>query len=280
MVSIRNNLIRALVVLFPVLLYAHSGGLDSSGCHTNRKTGDYHCHGGAKAAPQPAYSTPAATSKPATSISTLADVDQSDLDTFSGKVIAVHDGDTISVMNGSGPLKIRLYGIDCPENGQAFSNKAKSFTSQQAFGKTVIVIPYEKDRYGRTVADIVLPDGKTLNHEITKSGYAWWFQKYAPKDDTLPDLEREAKAAKRGLWVDAHPVAPWSFRNPNQNGNGNIQPLLSTNVLADTKTAAVYITKTGAKYHRSGCRHLKSSIEISPKDAQGRGYAACKVCRP
>lgn len=26
------------------LVYAHGGGLDANGCHTNRKTGDYHCH--------------------------------------------------------------------------------------------------------------------------------------------------------------------------------------------------------------------------------------------
>lgn len=32
---------------------SHSGGLNASGCHTNRKTGGYHCHGGKEAAPAP-----------------------------------------------------------------------------------------------------------------------------------------------------------------------------------------------------------------------------------
>lgn len=32
--------------------FAHGGGLDAQGCHTNRKTGDYHCHR-SQAAPQP-----------------------------------------------------------------------------------------------------------------------------------------------------------------------------------------------------------------------------------
>lgn len=42
----------------PPTASAHSGGLDANGCHTNRKTGDYHCHGNkkAKAAPRPAPS--------------------------------------------------------------------------------------------------------------------------------------------------------------------------------------------------------------------------------
>lgn len=43
----------------------------------------------------------------------------------------------------------------------------------------------------------------------------------------------------------------------------------------------VYITKTGSKYHRDGCRHLaKSAIPISRKDAEAQGYTACKVCKP
>jgi hypothetical protein len=32
------------LLLLPLTVYAHSGRTDSSGCHTNRKTGDYHCH--------------------------------------------------------------------------------------------------------------------------------------------------------------------------------------------------------------------------------------------
>jgi hypothetical protein len=43
----------------------------------------------------------------------------------------------------------------------------------------------------------------------------------------------------------------------------------------------VYITKTGEKYHRSGCRYLKKSkIAITLKDAKERGYDPCSVCDP
>jgi len=49
----------------------------------------------------------------------------------------------------------------------------------------------------------------------------------------------------------------------------------------DPQTQTVYITKTGKKYHRDGCRYLASSkIAISLKDAKARGYTACKVCWP
>lgn len=47
------------------------------------------------------------------------------------------------------------------------------------------------------------------------------------------------------------------------------------------KTQTVYITRTGKKYHRDGCRYLASSkIPISLKDAKARGFTACKVCHP
>jgi competence protein ComEC len=44
---------------------------------------------------------------------------------------------------------------------------------------------------------------------------------------------------------------------------------------------AVYITRTGSKYHQVGCRYLKKScIPIGLKEAKERGYSPCSVCRP
>lgn len=49
---------------------------------------------------------------------------------------------------------------------------------------------------------------------------------------------------------------------------------------AEKKGIIVYITKTGSKYHRAGCRYLsKSSIPISLEDAKARGYGPCSACR-
>lgn len=48
---------------------------------------------------------------------------------------------------------------------------------------------------------------------------------------------------------------------------------------AEKKEVTVYITKTGSKYHRLGCRYLsKGSIPISLEDAKARGYTPCSVC--
>ena len=52
-------------------------------------------------------------------------------------------------------------------------------------------------------------------------------------------------------------------------------------VIKTVSGGTVYITRTGAKYHRSGCRYLRQSkIAISKSSAQSQGYTACKVCRP
>jgi hypothetical protein len=49
----------------------------------------------------------------------------------------------------------------------------------------------------------------------------------------------------------------------------------------DPKTQTVYITGTGKRYHRDGCRYLAASkVPISLKDAKARGFTACKVCHP
>ena len=82
---------------------------------------------------------------------------------FAGKVVGVSDGDTMTVLCDRTQVRIRLYGIDCPETGQDFGFRAKQFTAELAFGQVVKVVPRDRDRYGRIVADVVLPDGRVLN---------------------------------------------------------------------------------------------------------------------
>jgi endonuclease YncB( thermonuclease family) len=131
---------------------------------------------------------------------------------FTGKVVSITDGDTIRVMHDGAAERIRLWGIDCPESKQAFGTRAKQFTGDLAFGEIVTVRVKDIDRYKRTVAEIILPDGRNLNREIVRAGFAWWYQQYARRETVLRDLENEARAAKRGLWADPKPVPPWEWR--------------------------------------------------------------------
>ena len=130
---------------------------------------------------------------------------------FEAKVVGVSDGDTITVLDGRTRVKVRLNGIDCPEKRQAFGARAKQLTSDLAFGRTVTVMPFGKDRYGRVLGEVVLPGGRVLNEELVAAGMAWHYTRYS-KDDALARLERQAREARVGVWSEARPVAPWEFR--------------------------------------------------------------------
>jgi len=120
-------------------------------------------------------------------------------------VVVVTDGNTIKVLENNREIRIRLAKIDCPESSQDFGQKAKMFTSELAFGKNVKVLVKDVDHYGRSVAEIILPDGRSLNRELIKGGLAWWYQRYS-SDETLGKLQEEAKAAKFGLWSMDNPT--------------------------------------------------------------------------
>ena len=133
---------------------------------------------------------------------------------YHGEVVRILDGDTIEVLHTQRPERVRLRGIDCPEKGQAFGKRAKQAVSELAFGKDVGLSTNgkAKDRNKRILAAVILPDGTDLNHTLVKDGWCWWYRKYAPGDTVLEGLEMEAREARRGLWVDPHPVPPWEWR--------------------------------------------------------------------
>ena len=131
---------------------------------------------------------------------------------FTGPVVAVLDGDTIEVLHHQRHERIRLSGIDCPEKGQAYGQKAKHAASDLVFGKDVTVQTHGHDKYKRTLADVLLPDGTNLNQELVKQGFCWWYRKYAPGDAVLEGLEKDAREGRKGLWADPQPVPPWGWR--------------------------------------------------------------------
>jgi len=194
--------------------------------------------------------------------------------TFEGKVISISDGDTLTVLDGRSQIKIRLDGIDAPEKSQAFGDVAKKRTSELAFAKVVKVTPTAKDRYGRTIATVTLPDGTELNSELVRVGYAWWYEKYAPHSSKLMNLQALAKEKKLGLWADKNPIPPWQYSK-----SGNLKPgELSALPL-------IYANRNSKVFHVKGC---KGYFAVSPKNrvpfhskenALRAGYRIAKNCR-
>jgi endonuclease YncB( thermonuclease family) len=130
---------------------------------------------------------------------------------FVGRVVGVTDGDTLVVLRDRRPIPVRLTAIDAPEKRQAFGQRAKQFTAGLAFDRRVTVRATGRDRNGRVLAEVLLPDGRSLNRELVRAGYAWWFRRYS-RDPVMARLEAEARQGRRGLWADPAPVAPWEFR--------------------------------------------------------------------
>jgi micrococcal nuclease len=132
-------------------------------------------------------------------------------ETFTGRVIGITDGDTLRILRGGRPATVRLRGIDAPERGQPYATRAQQYLVGLAFGRVATVESNASDRYGRLVADVRLPDGQSLNQELVRAGYAWWFRRYSA-DAALARLEAKARIARRGLWADPCPIPPWVYR--------------------------------------------------------------------
>lgn len=149
-----------------------------------------------------------------------------DAQEFSGSVVGVLDGDTFDVLHNGKAERIRLHGIDCPEKGQAYGQKAKQAASALMFGKEVTLQTHGKDKYGRTIGEVLLPDGTNVNQELVKEGWCWWYRKYAPGNTELERLEREAREGKKGLWIDPAPVPPWVYRKAKRGQSLDLSDLI------------------------------------------------------
>ena len=131
-------------------------------------------------------------------------------DVLHGKVVGVHDGDTLTVLVGTTQHKIRLAGIDAPESKQPFGTRSQQLLSSKTFGKDVKVDVSTKDRYGREIGDVYV--GSTwVNRVMVTHGMAWHYKAYSD-DERLAEAEQTARERKEGLWADKEPVPPWEWR--------------------------------------------------------------------
>jgi hypothetical protein len=72
--------------------------------------------------------------------------------------------------------------------------------------------PRTIDQYGRTIADVILPDSRSMSRAMVQRGIAWWVRRYAPHDAALAQLEAKAREARIHLLSQPNPVPPWTWR--------------------------------------------------------------------
>ena len=133
---------------------------------------------------------------------------------FEAQVIKVIDGDSMLIRRNGKKIEVRLYGIDCPEHGQPFSNVAKKQVRRWVLGKTVRVEPLYLGKYGRLIGRIDDVDDQELSEKLVKNGLAWVHPAYCHKKVCKKWWRAQAKARKRelGLWLDPSPVPPWVIK--------------------------------------------------------------------
>lgn len=131
-----------------------------------------------------------------------------------GTVTKIVDGDTIDVQLSSGPIRVRLHGVDTPEKGQPWGKESTAALTGLVMGKEVDIEPFSQDRYERMIGIVFLGD-LNVNLELVKRGHAWAYRQYMRKmDSALCINEAAARTAKKGLWalpVDQR-IPPWEWR--------------------------------------------------------------------
>ena len=131
--------------------------------------------------------------------------------TLTGKVVALTDGDSLTILDAATTQhKIRLAGIDAPELAQSFGTKARDGLAEKVRGKVVRVDVIDIDRNKQEVGRMYL-GGRFINMELVRDGFAWRFIRFDLPGE-FKAAEADARAHKRGLWTDPHPLPPWQFR--------------------------------------------------------------------
>jgi endonuclease YncB( thermonuclease family) len=157
-----------------------------------------------------------------------------------GRIVRVMDGDTVTLLDENQTLrKIRLAGIDAPESAMPYGLHATLYLVSLVLGKTVEAVTYKQDRYGRTVATLMLGE-QDINLAMIQVGLAWHYKRYAneqPAAEALAYAQAEELARKQNLalWQDSDPNAPWDWRKsrrtrPHQSARAIMLGELATSV--------------------------------------------------
>ena len=129
-----------------------------------------------------------------------------------GRVVEVSAGDTLTVLGADKQRHIvRLADIDAPEMAQRFGTASRQSLAELCAGKTAQVEDRGLDGDGRTLGWVMCA-GINANGEQVRRGMAWVYVPRARPTSALYTLEANARLARRGLWRDRRPVAPWVWR--------------------------------------------------------------------
>lgn len=177
-------------------------------------------------------------------------------DEFNVKVIAVLDGDTIMVLRDGAKVKIRMANIDAPEKDQAFGMQSRQSLLEMVLKKQVHINSQAVDQYGRVVGRVSV-DGRNINEEQVRRGMAWEYSHFH-SDRGYIALQSEAQQARRGLWGQSSPLAPWQWRKTHLSVKPDFPQIENKPIGVHAVPSAVYDAACGHKKH---CAQMSSCDE-------------------
>jgi endonuclease YncB( thermonuclease family) len=141
--------------------------------------------------------------------------------TLVGRAVHIEDGDTMILLTADKVQhRIRLVSIDAPETrhgakrpAQPFSQASKQGLSDLLAGNEIAASCPGQDRYGRNLCELQA-GGVNVNYELVRRGLAWANTSHPGyiRDPRVLGAQKEAQAARRGLWEQSRPVPPWEWR--------------------------------------------------------------------
>lgn len=146
-------------------------------------------------------------------IITLPDTEKISVTPGMYNVIDVIDGDTIKVIAEEEPFTVRLIGINTPETvdprkpvecfGKEASARASTLLLHQEIKLEYDSTQTKQDKYGRTLAYVILSDGTNFNKKMIEEGYAYEYTYEHPYiyQEAFKTAQQYAELHKRGLWA-------------------------------------------------------------------------------
>lgn len=189
---------------------------------------------------------------------------------FSGKVIAVLDGDTLLMLRGGKPVKVRLAGIDAPEKAQPYGAASQQSLAELVMGKRIDVVSRAVDDYGRLVATVSIGE-ISVNREQVRRGMAWEYSRF--RNHELMALQRDAQQARRGLWAD-EAIAPAQWRKQHPRAPAAPRTVAPDGAACGKKTRCSEMTSC------EEARHYFAKCGVKTMDGDGDGVPCEKLCAP
>ena len=187
-----------------------------------------------------------------------------------GKIVGIHDGDTVTLLVKRTQYKIRLVDIDAPEIGQDFGTKSKQALVDKIHWKTVIVKTKGHDRYGRVLGAIYLGN-VNINWWMIEHGWAHQYLKYNTSPQ-LAALQSKAKAKKLGIWAIPGTIPPWEYRAVKKKQHS----IHKARKRGEHVTLEYWLNTSSNSRHNSTCKNFKNTKRGRPcKFIEGK---ACGIC--